>query len=194
MSTTALLEQSATSIWRPSLGNATDAIAKRLATTHQDWSPIAGENWETAQGEDSLEMALFESLARASTWVAQLSMHLPDDWRNNILLQLQRLLNKNDWDDDSNLLNPESVRSFLRFIIYGNVVRSPQLGINNKRQLTATWIWPDRRIFMDFSSIDACRGVFSAPGKFGTIRQAFAANVGDAVGTLLNNGFDLSQD
>jgi len=46
---------------------------------------------------------------------------------------------------------------------------------------------------MDFSEKDMCRAVLSSPGKFGIIRQAFAANVGDAVQALNHSGFDLNK-
>lgn len=180
----------ATSEWKPAFAKASLAMASRLAKN----SPA---RWQPAETDVDQETAtatqLFESLAAASTTVAQLSMHLRSEWRLSVLAQLKALLSIENWDDDSNLLNASSVRSFLRFVIYGDVQRAPSLGINNRRELTATWLWEDdRRVFMDFGDRDSCRAVYSGQGKFGQIRQAFAGKVGDAVGILSLNGFDLT--
>lgn len=178
--------------WRPSFGTASKALAASLvqprSTNLQHYTSAA----EGPEGIPTVEAELFGSLVRAAITVAQLSMHLPEEWRAKVLGQLQALLSIDNWDDDSNVLDEPSLRSFLRFVIYGRVERVPQLGINNKREITATWICGQQKVYMDFGARDACRAVFSAPGRFGQVRQAFSGKVGDAVATLENNRFDLT--
>lgn len=141
----------------------------------------------------SLEEELFNSLSTSARWVSLLSMHLTDEWRRNIVSQLQRLLSFEAWDDDCNLLSEASTRSFLRFIIFGSIQVMPMLGISNRRRLTASWTWDKhRRLNMEFMENDRCRMVFSYPGEFETVRQAMDGNIGDAVRILSNHNFDLA--
>jgi hypothetical protein len=181
-----------TAVWKPTLGKATLGLAARLAQGHKSATEWRVEAPVDKEAPAPLKHQLFDSLAAASTSIGQLSMHLQPEWRANLLAQLRSMLSIESWDDDSNLLDAVSVRSFLRFVIYGGIQRVPQIGINNSRELTATWILGDRRVYMDFGVRDACRAVLSSQGKFGLMRQAFAGNVGDAVTILATNGFDLT--
>ncbi len=139
-----------------------------------------------------VEMQLFDSLSRSARLVASLSMHLPASWRQGALDQLRTLLSFDAWDDDSNLLDEASTRTFLRFVIFGNVRRMPALGISNRRRLMASWTWPDRKLFIEFAGNDHCRAVFSFPGTFDPIvRQALDGNIGDAVSVFVRHGFCL---
>lgn len=139
-----------------------------------------------------LSEELFDSLTRSARWVSLLSMHLNEEWRQNILKQFKQLLSLDHWDDDSNLLSEASTRTFLRFIIFGNIGSLPMLGISNRKRLTAAWSWgKDRRISMEFVESDRCRMVFSYPGEFEVVRQAMDGNIGDAAKILVDHGFDL---
>jgi hypothetical protein len=143
----------------------------------------------------SLGEELFDSLSRSARWVSMLSMHLNEKWRQNVLEQFKQLLSLDHWDDDSNLLNEGSTRTFLRFIIFGSIERLPMLGISNRKRLMAAWSWgKDRRLSMEFADGDRCRMVFSYPGDFEVVRQAMDGNIGDAAKILAGHGFNLGSE
>jgi len=119
-------------------------------------------------------------------------MHLPNSWRKDAIEQMRSLLSFEAWDDDSNLLDEASTKTFLRFVIFGNVRRIAALGISNRRRLIATWTWPNRKLFIEFAASDRCRAVYSFPGQFESVRQAMDSNIGDAVSVFVRNGFNLT--
>lgn len=186
------MSEISTATWIPAPGQADVGIsADRLRELQR---PVTATTSNTLPGssEASIETQLFDSLSRSATLLAGLSMHLPASWRQDAIEQMRTLLSLEAWDDDSNLLDVESTKTFLRFVIFGNVRRIPSLGISNRRRLTAAWTWPARKLFMEFSAGDHCRAVYSFPGQFEAIRQAMDGNIGDAVGVLARNGFDLA--
>lgn len=174
--------------WRPALSQAkAHGLIDRLNAFQRPTTAAS----PYLQAPADLEGQLFDSLSRSARLASMLSMHLPDEWRVAVFNQLRSLLSLDTWDDDANLLDEASTRTFLRFVIFAGIRRVPSLGISNRRLLTATWTWNSRKLFMEYGSNDRCRSVFSYPGEFEQIRQAMDGNIGDAAGILRNNGFDF---
>lgn len=102
----------------------------------------------------SQEEALFDNLIEAKQLTSQLSMHLTPRWREMLFAQLDRLLSFDNWDHDSSLLALPSLRTFLRFVIYGAVSRMPALGISDSGCLLASWRSPSARASVRFMPDD----------------------------------------
>jgi hypothetical protein len=179
--------------WVPSPQQRASNFIERIRSFQQPGSTFPAA--PPKQITQSLGEELFDSLSRSARWVSMLSMHLNEEWRQNILEQFKQLLSLDHWDDDSNLLNEGSTRTFLRFIIFGNVEQLPSLGISNRKRLTAAWSWgKDRRLGMELADSDRCRMVFSYPGEFEVVRQAMDGNIGDAAKILAGHGFHLGSE
>lgn len=113
---------------------------------------------------DLLEARLFEAKAHAKTIAASLSMHLSGDWRKKIYTQLDELLDISEWQVEDRPLNRDSVRTFLRFVIYAGVTSVPSLGLSNSGNLIAGWHQEKQKLTMEFLAQDKCRVVVADKG------------------------------
>jgi hypothetical protein len=108
-------------------------------------------------GSDQLQGQLFDSRANAKRIAASLSMHLAPDWRTRIYRQIDELLDADEMDDGSALLDPRSMQTFLRFVIFAGATVVPSLGLSPSGNIVAAWRRDTRRLTIEFLPNDRCR-------------------------------------
>ncbi len=106
---------------------------------------------------NQLEALLFDARASAKLVAASLAMHLPGEWRSKVNKQVDELLSLEDWDSTEALLQPTSMQTFLRFVIFANVRTVPSLGMSPAGFVLAAWRRDTRRLTMEFMPRDRCR-------------------------------------
>jgi hypothetical protein len=106
---------------------------------------------------DPIEARLFDARAQAKTIAASLSMHLPTDWRTKVYRQIDELLEAAEWDKDSGILDPQTMRTFLRFVIFADIKMVPSLGLSPVGNMVAAWRRDTRRLTTEFLADDMCR-------------------------------------
>jgi hypothetical protein len=109
----------------------------------------------------SLEETLFDNAAELKIAVSQVAMHLAPGWRNVIFKQLDRLLDAENWDDESTLIKMPSFLTFLRFIVFSAPTRFPSLGVSPKGYILAAWTCAPHQIAVEFFASDSAAATFS---------------------------------
>lgn len=86
----------------------------------------------------SLDERLFDARASFKVITSRYAMHLGTDWRDRLFSQVDRLLDADDWDPRDAPVTPESVRTFLRLMVFLKC-RRPGLGASIDGNLIASW-------------------------------------------------------
>jgi hypothetical protein len=111
------------------------------------------------------EGELFDNRAELKTVTSQVSMHLSREQREDLFKQLDELLDKEAWADDSSLISLQSYRTFLKFLIYWTDVRRPALLVTSAGNLMASWVQPGRRLTIEYLPADKIRAVLYKVGQ-----------------------------
>jgi hypothetical protein len=127
----------------------------------------------------SLQEQLFDSSAKLKVTFSQIAMHLTPSWRNTIFEQLDSLLNVEDWQDDSALIDDSSFSTFLRFLIYAAPNRLPSLGVGPTGHVLAAWGEDAQRIAIEFLPKDSAMATMVKQGTRGKETVAWRGHVVD---------------
>lgn len=145
----------------------------------------------TSPGTDQLVGQLFDTRALAKQIAASLSMHLSDEWRGKVYRQIDELLDATEWEVGSGLLDPRSMRTFLRFVIFAGVKAVPSLGLSPAGNIVAAWRRDTRRLTMEFLPMDRCRVAISHFSGDDPSIFTFSGPVTAARSYLLRESFNL---
>jgi hypothetical protein len=104
---------------------------------------------------------LYDALASAKVMTSGVVMHLDRDWRDRLFVQLDDLLNVEDWHEDDEPLVDESFLTFLRLILYQKPRRRPGLGLSHHGNLIAAWTAGADRLTLECGPDDSIRWVLS---------------------------------
>jgi hypothetical protein len=116
----------------------------------------------------SLDLQLFDNAAELKIKFSRIAMHLPSQWRTTIFEQLDQLLGRDHWEEDSSsLIQPATFFTFLRFVIYTAPNRLPSLGVAPTGHLLAAWIKGDQRITIQFLPDDHAIATLTHEGTRG---------------------------
>jgi hypothetical protein len=119
---------------------------------------------EKQQPAEPLE-AVFNNLATLKVATSKLAMHLSDRYRTSLFDEVDRLLNIENWDDDSSLVDVRSFETFLRAVLYNRIGRMPSLGISQGLVLAA---WHGRkgaqRLYVEFLPDDRVKVLLTTAG------------------------------
>lgn len=106
------------------------------------------------------EVSMFESRLQAKVLISNVSMHIKDAWRTSLFRQLDDILDYAEWDTKDALPTEESIRTFLRMIIFLRFKKCPGLGVSNGH-LLATWDHLDARLTIECKASDSVRWLVS---------------------------------
>jgi hypothetical protein len=109
-------------------------------------------------GEPDQLQAKLASLKQVVTTIA---MHLDTKWRRSLLSTIERLLDRENWDPESELPSEQSFSTFLRMIIYLCPTRRPSVGLSPKGHFLAAWSVGSDRIVVECAAKDEVRWVLS---------------------------------
>ncbi len=113
----------------------------------------------------TLEEQLYNSRANCKLKIASVAMHLNQDWRTRFFMQLDNLLDINEWDEDDQPVTDDSFSTLLRLLLSIRPKRRPGLGATSNGHIIATWTSGKNRLTIEclpgdqirwivFSSID----------------------------------------
>lgn len=104
---------------------------------------------------------LYDALANAKVMTSRVAMHLEPDWRNRLFVQLDDLLDIDDWHDDDKPVEGSSFMTFLRMIVHQKPQRRPGLGVSHGGHLIGAWTSGADRLTLEFLPNDMIRWVLS---------------------------------
>lgn len=117
--------------------------------------------WVPETPNSSTEETLFDRRAELKKAVSLVSMHLPERWRTSIFKQIDRLLNLENWSEDSRLIEHSPFVTFLRFTIYADPKSLPGLSVAPNGHIVASWHSGEMRAFVEFLEQDKAYAVLS---------------------------------
>jgi hypothetical protein len=132
-------------------------------------TPIRPESQRTVDARvailsPSLDVQLFDNAAQLKIALSHIAMHLTPEWRLAIFRDLDELLDPDNWQDDSAMIDNRAFASFLRFIIFAAPSRIPSLGVGPTGHLLAAWTKGDKRIAVEFLPDDKAAATLTKPG------------------------------
>lgn len=131
-----------------------------------------------ADMDHNISFDLFNATARAKTLTSYVSMHLDDQWRKSIFVQLDMIHEVEEWDEDMFPVNEASMNTFLKAILKLKVSLYPGLGLNNKGYLIAAWTKGSKRLTLEYQPQDKVKWLVSNKlNEFDTERAAGTTSV-----------------
>ena len=112
---------------------------------------------------NSLEDKLYDNSAAVKINFGLYARHLPDEWRQAIFQDIDRLLCISDWDEESALINETSFKTFLRFLVHTPPAAMPALGVNHDGSLLAAWIKGEQKVTVSFLPNDQAKAILIGP-------------------------------
>ncbi len=131
---------------------------------YQNWSkPSSKFMVRQRRGAVAPKLAerLYDALAEAKILTSHVAMHLDDSWRERLFVQLDDLLEYDDWHEDDEPVTRASFETFLRMIVHQTPKRRPGLGVSHRGNLIAAWTSGSDRLTLEFSPGDMVRWVLS---------------------------------
>jgi hypothetical protein len=113
-------------------------------------SSLRASDAKVLPARPSLDVQLFDNAAELKITFSHVAMHIPAQWRTAIFEQLDQLLERERWEDDSSFIQLATFFTFLRFVIYAAPTRLPSLGVAPTGHLLAAWIKDNQRITIQF--------------------------------------------
>lgn len=112
--------------------------------------------------DTTVSQQVFDALAEAKRWTAQVAMYLPRDVRDRIFRQLDRLHDLDEWPDDEQApLLLKSYIGFLRFYVSTDRSSKPSLILHPSGRLGAVWISGNDRLTIEFQGKDDAKWIVS---------------------------------
>jgi hypothetical protein len=142
---------------------------------------------QRAASSRSLDERLFDNAAELKLAVASVVMHLSLAWRDIIFQQLDELLSRENWQDDSAFVNKSTFMTFLRFIIYARPTRLPSLGVGPSGHILAAWGALACQLSVEFLFEDRAAATFVRKGGRAKEAVAWRGHVADLREFLLRN-------
>ena len=123
----------------------------------------------------SVEERLFDSLAVFKAHIAQVAMHMDNDWRHRLFGQLDDMMAAEDWDPRDLPPSLQSFATFLRTMLFLSPEKRPGLALTGAGHITGSWTDRDRRLTVEFLPHDNVRWVVSY--RHGLETETFAGSV-----------------
>jgi hypothetical protein len=109
----------------------------------------------------SLEEQLYDAKAFCKIETSKVSMYFPDEWRNGFFLQLDNLMDIDNWEEDEKTVTKESFSTLLRMLTLIKPIRRPGLGTTSAGNIIAAWTNEKDRLTIECLSKDRVRWVLS---------------------------------
>lgn len=127
---------------------------------------IQGTNW-LKPARDKSETFESKVLTRAfdlKVLAAQYAVHLTSEKRGYIFGEIDRLINPKSWDSDDELLDPESLRAFLKWAVYTHWRDWSSMGVSDYGNLLVAWRNGDGRVTAEILPSSQIRWTVSIKG------------------------------
>lgn len=129
-------------IWSPSPGGSllSGLVRERLRqiADHSGSTQIFREP-ATRPLQADKNLRLFNTSAALKMAAAEVSMHLPADWRRKLFDKIDDLHEPEDWDDADRMADVTSFRTFLRTVLRLGAMKKMSIGISDDGHILAGW-------------------------------------------------------
>jgi len=180
--------------------------AARMAVYSQSLSPLSGlaikasspvpsspeslsmSDAKVDDAQISLDEQLFDNAAQLKVATAHVGMHLKPELRATIFKQLNRLLDFDNWQEDSAFIKRPSFTTFLRFVLHAETTRLPSLGVGANGNILAAWNSGGQQIAIQFFSNDEAAASFVIQGARSRESVAWRGHIADLKTFIERNG------
>jgi len=112
---------------------------------------------------ETLELRLFNALAGAKIWTAQVARHLDRAARDRYFHQLDVLHDPDEWFGTDKPVSLESYKGFIRFMLMLGGNSKPALALSPRGTLLAVWRAQDARLTIEFLTSARVRWLVAQP-------------------------------
>lgn len=146
-----------------SKGSQGDQVDKEIYQALYRPAPTTGRilAGDSSREEKTVEERLFDNLAIFKSYIAQVAMHMDNDWRHRLFGQLDDLMEAEDWDPRDLPPSLQSFATFLRTMLFLSPERRPGLAITGAGHITGSWTDNDYRLTVEFLPNDNIRWIVS---------------------------------
>lgn len=137
---------------------------------------------------EPLEAELYKNRAELKMLVGQIAMHLASKERAYLFSEIDRLLNIDDWEDESRTIDPHSFSTYLRFMLYSKPGRLANLGVSASGAVMAGWHGGGSSLHVEFLPNDKCIALINSSSDRGVEALAWRGHVARLSAVLDHNG------
>lgn len=123
----------------PSLGKHSEQLVKIKENSLQKMIRISDRVKHQHDNVRSIEERLYDALALCKIKTSSVAMYLHNEWRTSFFLQLDSLMDADNWDDDDSPVNIASFSTLLRMLTFIKPTRRPGLGSTSSGNIIAMW-------------------------------------------------------
>ncbi len=113
------------------------------------------------RSKSPIEERLAHQLLSFKKMISPISRYLAPAWRDELIQNLDRLFDVDDWDADFTLPEAASFATFLRLIIHLHPTKRPGIGLSARGHILASWSRERDRIVIECLASDELRWVLS---------------------------------
>ena len=140
-----------------------------------------------ADAED-LKSRLFRNRASLKLITAQVAMHFSGDERKSLFAAIDRLLDEENWEDESSEINVDTFRTYLRFLIFTRPRRRASYGVSPDGSLLASWHRNEKSVYVEFLPQDKARVIIKLVSDRGPETLAWQGHVARLREFITRNG------
>jgi hypothetical protein len=133
--------------------------------------------FQVLTGAEALEANLFKNRANLKLLTSKVAMHLLSEQRRSLFSGIDQLLDVAQWEDESSEIDEKAFQSFLRFIIYAQLSRIPNIGVGPDGTVLAGWHGDGKSIHVEFLPADQCTVLIRSHSDRGPERFAWRGHV-----------------
>ncbi|MCY0149851.1 hypothetical protein OEG84_19640 [Hoeflea sp. G2-23] len=131
---------------------------------------------QLAESQDSggsdIASQLFDARSKFKIFVSQVSMHLKRDWIDNLFMQIDSILDSDEWDTRDPAPTFGSAKTLIRMLLTLRAERRPGLGASNRKTLLAAWTTGPNRLTVECLEGDRVRWVLARTLADGSTERA----------------------
>jgi hypothetical protein len=119
--------------------------------------------------ELNFEEKIYNSLVSLKVAVSKYAMHLSPDERHRIFMELDSVINKEDWHENDQLPQTGSFQDFLKWMIYSKYFKWTSIGVSDDGSILVAWKTEHGLLTANFTSVDNVRWTAQIKSDVGEI-------------------------
>tara|TARA_R110001599_G_scaffold95571_1_gene247818 strand:- start:541 stop:1152 length:612 start_codon:yes stop_codon:yes gene_type:complete len=129
------------------------SFAKHTRNILQSIATIEGNDYQRVietKADDSIESKLTKNKEQLLKYISNISMHVSDEWRKDLISKLDALLDPEDWDDEDEVVSLSSFELFLSWQIMNQATAHPSYGLSMSGHFVAAWLKNENQLVLEF--------------------------------------------
>jgi|GEM_PF-5409958 len=96
------------------------------------------------------EQSLFNNKGELKILISKIAMHMKEDFRKDLFVQIDELLSEENFTEDDNLISVDSFAGFLMFFGLVPKIKTPSLTVTHEGNIATSWLDETVRLHVEF--------------------------------------------